>query len=228
MAASTCASRPVHVPANAGWTTRTVEALPRQHEDRDGMWHSQHGQDRIVSTLLSSKRGGFFLDLAASTPLLHSNTRTLERDFGWSGVCIEANPRFWGPLVSWRCGCTIVGAAVAEQRSEAGFHFYGPFAGMGGLTLNGTDNAGRPETIRVQVVTIAEIFQQFAVPLTIDYMSLDVREQGDLTCAPLIPTEPGSVTDGSSVRLSMGYWILVLAGGRRRDARHVQLSICDA
>ena len=105
---------------------------------------------------------------------MHSNTRTLERDFGWHGVCIEANQHFWHKLVSWR-RCCVVGAAVAEKRAEEGYHFYGPYAGCGGLVRSGTDNAGRKEVLRVQTVPLSEILQRFAVPRTIDFMSLDVE-----------------------------------------------------
>ena len=71
-------SRLVHVPsaATGAWTTRSlVNVTPPHRDDRSGVWHSQHGQDRVVSTLLASKHGGYFIDLAASEPLMHSPTR---------------------------------------------------------------------------------------------------------------------------------------------------------
>ena len=55
-------------------------------------------KDRTAAKLLRSKRGGFFLDLAANEPVVLSNTRSLERDLGWKGVCIEANPFYWQGL----------------------------------------------------------------------------------------------------------------------------------
>jgi hypothetical protein len=61
--------------------------------DRVGRWHAQAGQDRTVAALLRRQRGGFFLDLAANEPVVLSNTRTLERDFGFKGICIEVKPR---------------------------------------------------------------------------------------------------------------------------------------
>ncbi len=57
--------------------------------DKPGIWHAQVGQDRTVVQLLKGKRGGFFIDLAANEPIILSNSRTLERDFGWDGLCIE-------------------------------------------------------------------------------------------------------------------------------------------
>ena len=60
--------------------------------DTPGEWHSQDHQDLAVARLLRYKRGGFFVDLAANEPVCLSNTRALERDYGWEGICIDANP----------------------------------------------------------------------------------------------------------------------------------------
>lgn len=58
-------------------------------------WSSQGGQDAAVVALLNVSGGDearqgnkthpsprFFVDLAANEPVVNSNTRTLERDFG--------------------------------------------------------------------------------------------------------------------------------------------------
>ena len=75
--------------------TRRVDAISTLHfaADVPGAWHSQTKQDELVHRLLHRKRSGFFVDLAANHPVRISNTRALERDHGWSGLCIEANPR---------------------------------------------------------------------------------------------------------------------------------------
>ena len=36
--------------------------------DAPGAWHSQGGQDRIVSSVFEGQRGGYFVDLAAARP----------------------------------------------------------------------------------------------------------------------------------------------------------------
>ena len=75
--------------------TRRVDAISTLHfaADVPGTWHSQAKQDELVHRLLHRKRNGFFVDLAANHPVRISNTRALEREHGWSGLCIEANPR---------------------------------------------------------------------------------------------------------------------------------------
>ena len=54
--------------------------------DRAGRWNAQAGQDAAVAAILNMTRGGFYIDLAANDPFLLSNTRTLDRDFGYRGV----------------------------------------------------------------------------------------------------------------------------------------------
>ena len=122
---------------------------------------------------LEQRNARFFVDLASSNGLTHSNTRTLERDHGWRGLCIEANSRFWPALIKRRA-CRVVGAAVAEQRAEMDFH-QPTIHGMGGLVRPGTKNARQRASYRVQAVPLAEIFREFRVPSAIDYMSLDVE-----------------------------------------------------
>ena len=95
---------------NASKITGLDKDIPRQ-------WHSQAGQDRAVATILGWQRGGFFVDLAANHPTFISNTRALERDLGWSGLCIDGNERLVAALAARR-RCTVV-SAIVSQVSDA-------------------------------------------------------------------------------------------------------------
>lgn len=74
--------------------------------DENHEFFSGYGQDRTVFSLLDAAglqgKKGFFIDLAARHPLETSNTRALERNLGWSGLCIEANERYWDKLATLR------------------------------------------------------------------------------------------------------------------------------
>jgi len=41
--------------------------------------------------VFNEKRNGYFLDIGAHDGIHISNTYLLERRYGWSGICIEAN-----------------------------------------------------------------------------------------------------------------------------------------
>ena len=59
--------------------------------DSPGVWHATFGQDRAIANLFAQEPGGYFVDVGAAEPSAASNTRTLERDLGWRGLCIEAD-----------------------------------------------------------------------------------------------------------------------------------------
>lgn len=82
--------------------------------DEPGRWHSDFRQDATVAALLAGQRGGFFVDLAANDPVCYSNTRALERDYDWHGVCIDGNPALLPALRSLR-SCTVVGAIISDE-----------------------------------------------------------------------------------------------------------------
>ena len=56
-------------------------------------WFAQVHQDEIVVDLVG--KDGFFIDLAANDAKELTNTLSLERDYGWRGLCIEPNPGYW-------------------------------------------------------------------------------------------------------------------------------------
>ena len=156
--------------------------------DRPGNWHSQAGQDRHVFTALAQRVGGYFVDLAANDPIKYSNTRTLERDYGWSGVCIDGNQRLLEKLAVERT-CRVVRAVVTDESGKE-IQFTAPVQQgswedtMGGVLSESTDNRVRRPAYasrqwRVEkhtTVTLTEILQHVNAPPVIDYLSLDVRK----------------------------------------------------
>ena len=85
---------------------------PRAVDRRARRGHSQGGQDRIVSSVFEGQRGGYFVDLAAASPVVLSNSRTLERDFAWRGLCIEGNHRLIASLMRER-KCSVVHTLIS-------------------------------------------------------------------------------------------------------------------
>lgn len=96
-------------------------------------FHGQGGQDKTVLKLLDNKveqkysllvflnvcdsvvvnavsrnhwvwqAGGYFVDMAANDALDCSNTVALEQNYGWRGLCVEANPRYLPSLQRRHC-----------------------------------------------------------------------------------------------------------------------------
>ena len=152
----TAAIRPLHM---------VTVRLP-DTSDRPGLWISTSGQDRTVLALLGAH--GFFIELGANAPAYGSNTRSLERDHHWRGLCIEANPRLHVSLLGNR-RCEVVAAAVSDEErdmrvmeSGPGSHLYTPTSGL--MT-----------SAAVRTIPFSRLLAHFCVPRVIDYLSLDVE-----------------------------------------------------
>lgn len=140
-------------------------------------WFSQVRQDLVVSRLLKGKRKGYFVDLASNDAVRISNTYALETHFGWQGLCLEPNPRYW-PGLSYR-KCNVVGAVIGQQNMEKiNFRFPNRKPAQGGIVSADFDNknVSKPNEDQFRfTVTLADIFERFGTPSIIDYLSLDIE-----------------------------------------------------
>jgi len=198
-----------HAAAHGEETTRACARTTRGREemfppdscDTKANWHSQSGQDRVVAEgIFQGKRGGFFIDLAANHPFKKSNSRALERDYGWSGLCIDGNEQFLMLLLKHRM-CKVVGAIVASE-SDADVQ-YRHWLGSGGTGSTGSwqhalsgivgfDNkanltadsnaryvakGSKVSFVDTRAVTtrLIDLLRYHNAPTTIDYLSLDVE-----------------------------------------------------
>jgi len=147
-------------------------------------YHSQKGQDKwVIEDMLPGRRDGFFVDIGASNGLVLSNTCTLEKELGWTGICVEPNPQWHTELHANR-SCIISHAVINDS--------FDPVLWMnadvwGGIVADDTDNnyIVRGDTIRKMKVetrpsiTIAKLLEMHEAPETIDYLSVDVEGAED-------------------------------------------------
>jgi hypothetical protein len=142
-------------------------------------WFSQFRQDEVVSGLLKGKRDGYFVDLAANDAVRISNTYALETYFGWKGLCLEPNERYWSGLAYRKCD--VVGAVVGDTTMDQKVAFKfpkekAPKGGIVGEAFDNHDDGTTKEEIRQRyTITLKDIFERFNTPRVIDYLSLDVE-----------------------------------------------------
>ena len=113
--------------APAGWRDVMVYVGNHTLGDPPGSTFSQEMQDIAVLRVGGCQRGAFFVDIAAHTALRLSNTRALERDWGWDGICVEANHLYWHELAHRKCRV----AAVVLGAGHGPVHFDGSLGAMG-------------------------------------------------------------------------------------------------
>ena len=176
-------------------SAKSLRAAKHGHgggEDKLGHWNSQVGQDRTIA-LLTDYKPGFFIDLAANEPVLLSNTRALERDYGWRGICIDGNIKMLEKLAAART-CTVVKGIVTSKSGDM-VVFQKPINagkvdhhdGYAGILSNSTDNKKVRRgwsVVHETTVTLVDILRHLDAPPEIDYLSLDIEGSEDEAMLP--------------------------------------------
>ena len=153
-------------------------------------YYSQIGQDQYyIENIANEKRNGIFLDIGANNGIFESNTATLEFDYGWEGICIEANPKLIGELTANRPKSKIVQCAVWHSNGEIEFETTNSnLRGIQGHLLSRISNLENnnqyfnehfeenKSTFVVDTRTVTDILKEYyEFPCTIDYCSIDTE-----------------------------------------------------
>ncbi len=153
-------------------------------------FHSFQGQDRFVLAASGEQRGGFFIDSGASDGMWGSNTRTLEIEYGWRGICIEPNDALHAQLVRNR-RCICLNCCLYDREGEVEFleaaEVYGgildeyePAHLKFARAFVARKEPASPATAATAPVikparTIRSILRAYGAPPVIDYWSLDTE-----------------------------------------------------
>lgn len=135
-------------------------------------YHGQIGQDMwAIERVFSGKRDGYFVDLGAFDGVRFSNTLTLERDYNWSGVGVEAIPSAATALRANR-RCKVIEAVAAGEDGERKF-----IAGRGMLSyaLDAGDDGQAVASISVPAMSLKSILRAAEAPPVIDFLSCDIE-----------------------------------------------------
>ena len=86
------------------------------------VWYpSQYGQDKYLhENYFKDKKDGIFLDIGAYDGVVFSNTYFFEKEMGWTGICVEPNPKVFTKLEKNR-SCTLLNYAVSLGDGEKDF-----------------------------------------------------------------------------------------------------------
>jgi FkbM family methyltransferase len=154
------------------------------------MSYSQIGQDvYYIENISKYKRNGIFLDIGANDGIYTSNTAKLEFEYGWSGICIEANSDLIPELIKNRPNSKIVNSAVWSSNTNLIFEIpesnYKDIKGNLLSRISGIPGNEKHfknhfnsnvKTVNLSAKTVTEILEGIIkFPITIDYMSLDVE-----------------------------------------------------
>lgn len=130
-------------------------------------YHSQWGEDRWLTEHLLLPTAGVFVDVGTGDGVRGSNTLYLER-IGWTGLCIDADPRNHHQLR--QRNCTIETCAVASVPGRRPFGMYGPTPSWSGLLREGPDYI----PITVECRPLEDLLSRAGIR-HIDVLSIDVE-----------------------------------------------------
>lgn len=130
-------------------------------------YYSQIKQDQWVLSKLNNKTNGVFIDIGAHDGISMSNTYTMEKYLGWTGVCVECNKDTLPELKKNRTNPICDKAVFGETGLILNFN------SDSDPTMSGIvdENTG----VTVETITIEDIIRQYNLPNDIDYISLDTE-----------------------------------------------------
>lgn len=135
-------------------------------------------------------RGRFYLEIGVHDGKNANNTFVLDKDYGWSGVCVD-------PFMHNMEGrtCRQFNIALGDSNSDnVEFLKLGAHSGLDHVSTSVDTNlhaahlAEHGERVKVNMRTPRLLMQQAQVPAVIDYMSLDV-EGAEMTILNSYPFE---------------------------------------
>jgi FkbM family methyltransferase len=156
------------------------------------VYHSQNSQDRQINEkLFQNQRGGVFVEFGAHDGIYCSNSLFFERELGWTGLLVEANPTLFDQLARNRPGAKCLNAAIFDYDGTVAFEqIDGGAAGWGGIseTLEAENRKKIEEhrrkinkpldkykrTITVPCLTLDSALSMAGIT-HVDYMSIDVE-----------------------------------------------------
>ncbi len=134
---------------------------------------TQLNQD-IFALLVNRFNPGFFIEIGANDGFELSNTIYLEEQFGWTGLLVEANPKYVDSLKNRKAKSVV--AAVVEEEGNYKFRDAGLYGGVESLLDKTHDKMTRDTpTISVWGTTLERILEENRAPNLINFISIDVE-----------------------------------------------------
>ena len=151
-------------------------------------YYSQIGQDKYyIENIITYKKNGYFVDVGANNGINFSNTYVLEKNYNWSGICIEVDDDLIKELKHNR-NCIVVNECVYNETGivktlqvplanelPEGNNMLIRIKDNPETTLAFTSQFQEYKTYDKISKTLNDIFKENNVPEIIDYMSIDIE-----------------------------------------------------
>jgi FkbM family methyltransferase len=138
-------------------------------------------QDKWVVMMTQGKQKGFFLEIGSTDGVELNNTFCLEKNFSWSGICVEPNPDYYKKLCMNRTAITLPYALYKKSGEIVEFVHHGvlgtisEFSSEDFHALERKQFVSEKGTIKVITASPEDVFNLYKVPEKFDFLSLDVE-----------------------------------------------------
>jgi FkbM family methyltransferase len=138
---------------------------------------TQLNQD-IFALTMNQFQPGYFVEIGANNGFTLSNTVYLEEKFGWTGLLIEANPKYMTSLAQRKS--LVINKAISDVEGALEFLDAGLFGGIASSldNVHSTEFTGG-NRIQVEAIKLETALADSSSPNMIDFISIDV-EGGEL------------------------------------------------
>jgi FkbM family methyltransferase len=141
------------------------------------MTKSQEGQVDFVIKHLNGMRNGYFVDIGAYDGLEFSNTYTLEKDYGWTGLLVECDPAVSRALKHNRTSIVETRAVWKESNVDVEFKSIegGKLSGISEKLAHKKAVSRSGKIYSLQTISLNDLFIHHQCPKHINYMSVDIE-----------------------------------------------------
>jgi FkbM family methyltransferase len=143
------------------------------------MSYSQLNQDLKCIEFFNNKKDGFFVDVGAHNGVTFSNTYLLEKEYNWTGICVEPIKDVFDKLIKNR-NCICKNTGIYDKTGEVTFSIIeGSNEMLSGITEDINHHKAIVEkegkSITIPTITFTELLDEAQAPLLIDFLSLDTE-----------------------------------------------------
>jgi hypothetical protein len=149
-------------------------------------YYNETNNDRwILEYIFPGKRNGYFVEAGAANGKQGSSCYLLERELGWTGICVEPSDYFFDTLVVNRphsicepvCLSNRSGTAVYIEGSDETVSPYlsGIKSNLETVKYQGKDVVEKGRAVEKPTVTLAALLDKYHAPQVIDFAAFDIE-----------------------------------------------------
>ena len=140
---------------------------------------SQEGEDLIIDRLLDGKKDGFYVDIGAFDPFIHSNTYFFYKK-GWTGINVEPNPVNFSKFTKHRKRDINVNCGIGLKSGKLDYYIFKneELNTFSSETVTTRQNQGYTliGNQKLEIISIEQLFDQYLpTGQRIDYLSIDAE-----------------------------------------------------